>query len=100
MNIFTDAKQLDDICQKYHINRLSLFDAEQMITPHDTSELDLLIEFENEQTPSLLTLVHLELAFSDLANRRKLHLRTPSEAQTYYPHFIPTQLDIQYQAIK
>jgi len=75
--VFSDAR-LKKLAQQYHIHRLVLFGsaARRQITPE--SDIDLLVEFEPGEAPSLGGMVKMSDAFSALFGGRKIDIVTPS----------------------
>jgi predicted nucleotidyltransferase len=74
----TITDQLPDFCRKYHIRRLSLFGSAARGEMHGKSDVDLLVEFEPEQTPSLFTIARMENELTPLYGRR-VDLRTAGD---------------------
>ncbi len=69
---------LQEIAQRFHIRRLSLFGSAARGELSDDSDIDLLIEFENEAAPSLAGMVEIQDAFVELFQGRKVDVATPS----------------------
>ena len=80
---FLPQEKLTKFCREHHIKRLSLFGSalRDELTPE--SDIDLLVEFDQEYVPGLLTLAGIELELSDIIGR-KVDLRTPDELSRYF----------------
>lgn len=65
------------------IAKLSLFGSALTGHLHRGSDIDLLVEFEPGQTPSLFVLINLEDELTILLGR-KADLRTPEELSPYF----------------
>ncbi len=74
--IVVPKKQIEELCRKYHIRRLSFFGS--VITPDfkPKSDVDVLVEFEVGYKVGLLKMAHIENELSALLGR-KVDLRTP-----------------------
>ncbi|GAK61307.1 DNA polymerase beta domain protein region [Candidatus Vecturithrix granuli] len=58
------AKHKPTLVKKYHINRLGIFGSYVREEQHATSDLDVLIDYDD--APTLLTLIELEYYLSDV----------------------------------
>ena len=61
-----DREKLDEVCRRYHIRRLSLFGSVLKGAERPDSDVDLLVEFEAEAKPSLLTMAEIQGELSSL----------------------------------
>lgn len=77
-------KTIIEFCNKHSdIAKLSLFGSALSNNLRSDSDIDLLVEFESEKTPSLFTLINLEDELTMLLGR-KTDLRTPEELSCYF----------------
>ena len=69
-----------------------------MLTPrfHDESDVDVLVEFSPQFTPSLLDLVRLESKLSSLIGRN-VDLKTPSDLSRYFQDQVLSEALLQYE---
>jgi predicted nucleotidyltransferase len=67
---------LDALIKRYHIKRLALFGSAARGEMTPTSDIDLLVEFEEGKSPSLGSMVVISDAFSQLFGGRKVDLAT------------------------
>ncbi len=76
-------ERLADFCRKNHIRRLSLFGSILRDDFTDQSDIDMLVEFEPDRTPSLFGIVEMEMEITELLGR-KVDLRTPAELSRFF----------------
>lgn len=75
-------------CEKHpEIAKLSLFGSALSGSFNENSDIDLLVEFEPDQTPSLFTIVNMEDEIGLLLGR-KADLRTPQDLSQYFRYEI------------
>jgi uncharacterized protein len=84
MQIFADSAALEAICRRYHIRRLSLFGSALKGAHAPDSDVDLLVEFEPDATPGLLTMAQIEIDLSELLGGRTVDLRTAGDLSRYF----------------
>ena len=63
-SLFSDPEALASLCRRYRIRRLSLFGSTLKGAGGPDSDVDLLVEFEPDARPSLLTMAEIERALS------------------------------------
>lgn len=85
-------------CRKNHIRKLSLFGSVLTTRFRPDSDVDILIEFEPDSLPTLLTMARLERELSDILGR-KVDLRTPSELSRYFRAEVLASALPQYERI-
>lgn len=71
-------RALQDLAKKFHISRIFLFGSAVRRELGPDSDIDILVEFENDKTPSLGRMVDIQDAFSQLLNSRKVDVTTRS----------------------
>jgi predicted nucleotidyltransferase len=98
VHIFQDDVALEAICRRYGIRRLSLFGSALRGASRPDSDVDLLVEFEPEATPNLLTMAEIELALSPLLGGRKVDLRTAGDLSRYFRDDVVRTAEPQYEA--
>ncbi len=97
-SLFNDADALASICRRHHIRRLSLFGSTLKGISRPDSDVDLLVEFEPDAKPSLLTMAEIELELSSLLNGRKVDLRTAQDLSRYFRDEVVRSAEPQYEA--
>lgn len=77
-------ERIVDYCKEHpSIAKLSLFGSALSGSLRKNSDIDLLVEFEPEQTPSLFTIVNMEDELAALLGR-KADLRTAEDLSKYF----------------
>lgn len=101
MMLFHDVvipdEAIAEFCRRNHVRRLAFFGSILRDDFRPDSDVDVLIEFEPDHTPGLLTMAGLELALSDLL-KRKVDLRTPAELSRYFREEVVRASETQYAA--
>ena len=97
-SLFTDADALASICRRYHIRRLSLFGSTLKGVNRPDSDIDLLVEFDPDAKPTLLTMAEIELELSPLLGGRKVDLRTAQDLSRYFRDEVVRSAELQYEA--
>jgi len=96
--IFQDHAALAAICRHHRIRRLSVFGSTLKGTARPDSDVDLLVEFEPDARPSLLTMAEIELELSPLLGGRRVDLRTKAELSSYFRDEVAREAAVQYAA--
>lgn len=88
-------KQIADFCKKNDIKKLSFFGS--VLTEKFTTEsdIDILVEFEDGNTPGLLGIVRIERELSELFGR-KVDLKTPAELSKYFRAEVVKEAEVKY----
>jgi predicted nucleotidyltransferase len=84
MNAPIPTPQLTELCREYHVRRLSLFGSTARNTSGPQSDIDLLVEFEPGQAPSLAGFSRLQERLAVLFGTAKVDLATPSILRNPY----------------
>jgi predicted nucleotidyltransferase len=92
-----DQTLLAEFCRRHHIRRLSLFGSVLKGTPRPDSDVDVLVQFEPEHVPGLLTLAGLEIELSRLLGR-KADVRTAEDLSRYFRDEVVAQAQLLYAA--
>jgi predicted nucleotidyltransferase len=95
---FRDHDALAAICRRYHIRRLSLFGSTLKGSERPHSDVDLLVEFQPDAKPSLLTMARIEIELSPLLGGRKVDLRTAQDLSRYFRDEVIRAAETQYEA--
>jgi predicted nucleotidyltransferase len=96
--LFSDEQALASLCRLYRIRRLSLFGSTLSGAALPNSDVDLLVEFEQDAKPSLLTMAEIELRLSPLLSGRKVDLRTAQDLSGYFRDEVVRAAEPQYEA--
>ena len=89
-------EKIADFCKKNRIRKLSLFGSALKGKLRKDSDIDLLVEFQPGETPSLLDLARMERELSTLLDGRKVDLRTPNELSRYFRDEVLSSASVQY----
>jgi predicted nucleotidyltransferase len=76
--IVVSRAALQELAQRYHIHRLVLFGSAARGELKPDSDIDLLVEFESGEAPSLGGMVTIQDAFVALFGGRKVDVATPA----------------------
>jgi uncharacterized protein len=76
-NIRVPIDQISELCQRWHIDKLSLFGSVLRDDFTADSDIDVLVEFEPGFTPGFLKLHQIQEELSDLFDHRTIDLVTP-----------------------
>ena len=74
---------MKEFCERNHIRKLSLFGSVLTTRFRPDSDLDMLVEFDPEHVPGLLTLAGMEIELSEKLGR-KVDLRTAEDLSRYF----------------
>jgi hypothetical protein len=88
--------QIEAFCVRHHIRKLSLFGS--VLTPRfrPSSDIDVLVEFDEAHVPGYFGLSGMELELSDLLGR-KVDLRMPEEISRYFRGDVLASAAVQYE---
>ncbi|MCD6352424.1 MAG: nucleotidyltransferase family protein [Armatimonadetes bacterium] len=95
--IQVDQAELAAFCRRNHIRRLSLFGSVLRDDFSPDSDVDVLVEFDEEADVSLLDMVRLEEQLSEILGR-KVDLRTPGDLSRYFRVRVLRDAVVQYVA--
>ena len=87
---------LAEFCQEHGIRRLAIFGSALRDDFGPESDVDVLVEFEQDRTPGLLGVAGLEMALSVLFAGRKVDLRTPEDLSPYFRQDVLVTAEVQY----
>ena len=89
-------EKIADFCKKNRIRKLSLFGSALKGKLRKDSDIDLLVEFQSGEAPSLPDLARMEKELSTLLDGRKVDLRTPNELSPYFRDEVLSSASVQY----
>jgi uncharacterized protein len=96
--LFADPEARASLCRRYRIRRLSLFGSTLKGVAQPDSDVDLLVEFEPDARPSLLTMAEIEGALSSLRGGRTVDLRTAQDLSRYFREDVVSAAEQQYES--
>jgi predicted nucleotidyltransferase len=97
-SVFRDQDALAGVCRRHHIRRLSLFGSTLKGSDRPDSDIDLLVEFQPDAKPSLLTMARIEIELSSLLGGRKVDLRTAQDLSRYFRDEVVRAAETQYES--
>lgn len=89
--------QLEKFCAAYQIAKLSLFGSILRDDFTEASDIDFLVEFQKDYTPTFLALAQMEEELSDLLQGRRVDLRTPAELSPYFRERVMAEARVEYE---
>ncbi len=92
------SKSIAEFCQRHHIRKLSFFGSVLREDFNDQSDIDVLVEFDPEHTPGLISLARMEIELSDILGCRAVDLRTPEDLSRYFRAEVMKNAEVQYAA--
>jgi len=89
-------ERIVDFCRRNHIRKLSLFGS--VLTPRfgPESDVDVLVEFEPDHVPGLITLAGMEIDLSTILGR-KADMRTAEDLSRYFRDEVINAALVQYE---
>jgi predicted nucleotidyltransferase len=89
--------KLAGFCGSNHIRKLSVFGSAVRGELQPDSDIDLLVEFEQDLTPGLFSIIKMEMELTEMLGR-KVDLRTPEDLSQYFRDEVVRNAELQYQA--
>ena len=89
--------EIEAFCIRNRIKKLYLFGSVLRDDFTPTSDIDILVEFENAATPGFFKLMRMQTELTKLLGR-KVDLRTPKDLSRYFRDDVVRQAVIQYVA--
>jgi hypothetical protein len=86
---------LEGFCKRNNIRKLSLFGSILRADFRTDSDVDIIVEFEQGKTPSLLRMAGLEIELSKIVGR-KVDLRTPEDIGRHMRSRIMAEAQLHY----
>ena len=87
---------LAEFCQEHGIRRLAIFGSALRDDFGSESDVDVLVEFEQDRIPGLFGVAGLEMSLSELFSGRKVDLRTPEDLSPYFRQDVLDTAEVQY----
>ncbi len=95
-NIQLPRDKLAEFCKRNRVRKLSLFGSALKGELRKDSDIDLLVEFQPGEAPSLFDLARMERELSKLLRGRKVDLGTPGELSRYFRDEVLATASVQY----
>ena len=97
LQIDVDSGKLVKFCQKHHIKKLAFFGSVLRDDFRPDSDVDVLVEFEEDHVPGLIRLSGMEIELSEVLGR-KADLNTPGFFNPPLRKRILAKAKVQYAA--
>ena len=91
------GREVEELCRRNHIRKLSLFGSVLRDDFKPASDVDVLVEFESGHSMGFLGLARLERELSALVGQ-KIDLRTAGELSRYFRDQVVKSAEVQYVA--
>lgn len=85
-------------CRKHRIKTFSLFGSILRKDFAPDSDIDVLVEFERDSTPSLFEIVFMEEELSKMIGGRKVDMKTPKELSDHFRSEVLSEAEVLYAA--
>ena len=95
-HIILPKEQIADFCRRRHIRRLAIFGSALRSDFNESSDIDILVEFEPKHSPGLFGMARMERELSALLGGRKVDLRTPEDLSRYFRQEVLNEAEVQY----
>ena len=89
-------QKIASYCKKNHIKKLALFGSFLRDDFSSNSDIDFLVEFEQDHIPGFFTLLRMEEQLSQFFQGRKVDLRTPNDLSRYFRDKVIRNTEILY----
>ena len=91
------TKKLNSFCKANKIKKLSLFGSYLKNTASKDSDVDFLVEFEEDTEYGLVDIARIERELSGIIGK-KVDLRTPEELSRYFRDTVVREAQVKYEA--
>ena len=92
---YVSKEKLEEFCKKHHIKKLAIFGSAIKGMLRADSDIDILVEFEEDNIPGLLTFCGMQNELSDMIGR-EVDLRTPQDLSRYFRQDVEKAAEVQY----
>ncbi|MDY7030724.1 MAG: nucleotidyltransferase domain-containing protein [Thermodesulfobacteriota bacterium] len=94
---YISKTELEKFCRRNHIIKMSFFGSALHDELGPGSDIDILVEFDNDHMPGLLDLAGMEIELTEVFGR-KVDLRTPAELSRYFRDDVLEKAKVEYAA--
>jgi predicted nucleotidyltransferase len=94
--VAVSREELDEFCRRNSIRRPALFGSVLTERFSESSDVDILVEFQPDTRVGYLRMAAMERELSRLFGGRKVDLRTPGELSPYFRDEVLRTADVQY----
>ena len=83
-HIRISKQKIVEFCKRNHVRRLSFFGSVLRNDFTQSSDIDILVEFDPANVPSFFDLIRMEEKLSSILGGRKVDMRTPEDLSKYF----------------
>ena len=83
-------------CKGNHIKKLAFFGSFLREDFDPESDIDILVEFEDEYIPGLFDIIRMEEELSTIFKGKKVDLRTPMDLSRYFRNKVISNAEVLY----
>jgi uncharacterized protein len=94
---YISEKEIVNFCKKNYIIRMSVFGSALRDKLGPESDIDILVEFDQNHIPGLMDLAGMEIELAEMIGR-KVDLRTPAELSRYFRDDVIQKARVEYAA--
>jgi predicted nucleotidyltransferase len=87
--------ELEEFCKRHHILKLALFGSVLRDDFRPDSDVDVLVEFEENHLPGFITLAGMEIELGEILGR-KVDMNTPDCLSRYFRDEVIATAEIEY----
>lgn len=98
-HVHINQNELREFCQRNHIRKLSFFGSVLRADFAPESDVDVLVEFEEDQSPGFLGLARMERELACLLNNRRVDLRTQKDLSHHFRDEVVASAELQYAQV-
>ncbi|MFH1859899.1 MAG: nucleotidyltransferase family protein [bacterium] len=92
---YVSKAKLEEFCTRNHIKKLAVFGSAIKGTMRSDSDIDILVEFEENNIPGLITFCGTQNELSDIIGR-EVDLRTSQDLSRYFRQEVEKTAEVQY----
>lgn len=92
---YISREKLEAFCKEHHIKKLAVFGSAIKGNLRVDSDIDILVEFEENAIPGLITFCGIQNELSDKIGR-EVDLRTPQDLSRYFRQEVEKTAEVQY----
>ncbi len=94
---YISKKEIVNFCKKNYIIRMSVFGSALRDKLGPESDIDILVEFDQNHIPGLMDIAGMEIELAEMIGR-KVDLRTPAELSRYFRDDVIQRARVEYAA--
>jgi predicted nucleotidyltransferase len=92
---YISKEKIAEFCRRNHIIKLALFGSALRDELQSDSDINILVEFEKDHVPGLITFAGMEIELTDKIGR-KVDLRTAGDLSRYFRDEVVNSAEVQY----